>query len=558
MHRTTGQKPAHWRCVLQQLLAVWQTLDLRRRMIVAGATVFMFAAVLALSGYASKPDMALLYAGLESSNAGEVITALEQRQVSYEVRGDSIYVEAARRDELRMSLASEGLPATGGAGYELLDSLSGFGTTSQMFDAAYWRAKEGELARTIVSNPMIRSARVHIAAPAAQSFRAEPRPTASVTVVTAAGGLSPNHAKALKYLVSSAVEGMTPEDVSVIDSAAGLISTGDDAQSPAATDRAEELRRNVERLLEARVGYGNAVVEVAVQTVTEREAITERLIEPGSRVAISTDTEQRNDKSDDTKPGAVTVASNLPDGNGAAGGKSQSQSSETRERTNYEVSETTREVLRAPGDIKRLSVAVLVDGVEGTDANGVSTIVPRTDEELAALKELVASAVGFDEARGDAITIRSMAFEPLPQSGTEATGSLFGAGQLDLMQLIKIAIFSVVALVLGLFVMRPMLTQRLGGTVAELPAPAAADASAAPSNALTGEIADGDFPLGNMAVVSDYDLGDVSMQLPMGNTFDTAEQDADPVSRLRRLIEERQAESVEILRNWMDEAEERA
>lgn len=559
MHRTTGQKPAQWRCVLQQLLAVWQALDFKRRTVVAGATFLMFAAVLALSGYASKPDMALLYAGLESSNAGEVITALEQRSVSYDVRGDSIYVEAARRDELRMSLASEGLPATGGAGYELLDSLSGFGTTSQMFDAAYWRAKEGELARTIVSNPSIRSARVHIAVPVAQSFRNEKRPTASVTVVTATGGLSPNHAKALKYLVSSAVEGMVPEDVSVIDSASGLIATGDDAQSPAANDRAEELRRNVERLLEARVGYGNAVVEVAVQTVTQREAITERLIEPGSRVAISTDTEQRSDKSDDTKPGAVTVASNLPDGTAAGGGKSQSQTSETRERTNYEVSETTREVLRTPGDIKRLTVAVLVDGVEGTDANGVSAIVPRSDEELAALKDLVASAVGFDEARGDAITIRSMAFEPLPQAGTAASGSLFGSVQLDIMQLIKIAIFSVVALVLGLFVMRPMLMQRAGSSVAELPAPMRADSSGgnAPS-ALTGEIADGDLPLNSMAVVSDFNLDDMPMPLPMGNAFDSAGQEADPVARLRRLIEERQTESVEILRNWMEEAEERA
>lgn len=558
MHRTTGQKPAHWRCVLQQLIAVWQALDTRRRLVVAGATIFMFAAVMAISGMANRADMALLYAGLEGPNAGEVISALEQRGVSYEVRGDSIYVDATRRDELRMSLASEGLPATGGAGYELLDSLSGFGTTSQMFDAAYWRAKEGELARTIVSNPMIRSARVHIAAPTVQSFRKENHPTASVTVVTATGGLSPTHAKALKYLVSSAVEGMMPDDVSIIDSASGLISTGDDGTSPAANDRAEELRQNVERLLEARVGYGNAVVEVAVQAVTQRESITERRIEPDTRVAISTDNEQRTNKSDDTKPGAVTVASNLPDGNAANGGKSQSQGSETRERTNYDVSETTREVLRNPGDIKRLTVAVLVDGVEGTDANGVTTTVPRSDEELAALKELVASAVGFDEARGDVITIRSMAFEPLAQAGTEATGSLFGGTQLDVMQLIKIAILAIVALVLGLFVMRPMLTQRVNESFAELPAPELDTSPAGSPAVLTGEITEGDLPMGNMAVVSDFDLSDMQMPMAMGSGFGAPEEDADPVSRLRRMIEQRQAETVEILRNWMDEAEEKA
>lgn len=557
MRKTTGQKPAHWRCVLQQIFAVWQALEPRRRLVVVGATVLMFAAVLFLSGLATRPDLALLYAGLQGPRAGEVITALEQRGVTYDVRGDSIYVDAARRDELRMSLASEGLPASNGAGYELLDSLSGFGTTSQMFDAAYWRAKEGELARTIVSNPMIRSARVHIAAPTSQSFRKETHPTASVTVVTATVGLSPTHAKALKYLVSSAVEGMTPDDVSIIDSVSGLVSTGDDAVSPAANDRAEELRQNVQRLLEARVGYGKAVVEVSVTPVTEREAITERRIEPDSRVAISTDSEERSNKSDDTRPGAVTVASNLPDGNAANGGKSQSQSAETRERTNYDVSETTRELVRNPGDIKRLTLAVLVDGVEGTDANGVTGIVPRADDELAALKELVASAVGFDEARGDVITIRSMAFQPIAESGTEATGSLFSGSPLDVMQLVKIAALAIVALVLGLFVMRPILTQRSLERLdqpASLPAPAEGRAE----GALTGEIADGDMPATNMALVSDFGLDDMQMPMSMGSGFGGDDMPSDPVSRLRRLIEERQAETVEILRNWMDEAEERA
>ena len=144
---------------MQQLLSVWTTLDPRRRIIVVLATVAMFATVLALSRMATAPGMSLLYAGLESSAAGEVVATLEQRGVSYEVRGGTIFVDSSRRDELRMTLASEGLPTNNSAGYELLDSLSGFGTTSQMFDAAYWRAKEGELARTIISSPHIRGAR---------------------------------------------------------------------------------------------------------------------------------------------------------------------------------------------------------------------------------------------------------------------------------------------------------------------------------------------------------------------------------------------------------------
>merc|ERR1711991_901033 len=148
---------------MQQLIQVWTALDMRRKLIVLGATLAMFAALIALSRMASAPSMALLYSGLEPSTSGEVVTALEQQNVPYEIRGNAIYVDVARRDALRMTLAAQGLPANGTKGYELLDSLTGFGTTSRMFDAAYWRAKEGELARTIVSSPHILQARVHIA-----------------------------------------------------------------------------------------------------------------------------------------------------------------------------------------------------------------------------------------------------------------------------------------------------------------------------------------------------------------------------------------------------------
>lgn len=544
---------------MQQLTTVWGNLDARRRIIVLGATALVFAAVLALSGLTARPDMALLYAGLDGAKAGEVISALEQRAVAYEVRGDSIYVEAPKRDELRMTLAAEGLPATGGAGYELLDSLSGFGTTSQMFDAAYWRAKEGELARTILANPAIRAARVHIAPPSGVSFRVQNRPTASVTVTTNAGGLSPPQAKALKYLVSSAVAGMTPDDVSVIDTASGLVAAGDESPAASGTDRAETLRRNIERLLEARVGYGNAVVEVAVETVTEREAITERRIDPTSRTVISTDTSESSNKADESKTGGVSVASNLPDGQGANGGSSQRQGNETRERTNYDLSETTREVVRNPGDVKRITVAVLVDGTEGKDANGQVSVVPRSEDEIAALRDLVASAVGFDEKRGDVITLRSMAFQPIAEPGAMATAGMLGGGApLDLMLLIEIAALVLVVVVLALFVVRPALAPRIATQPRSgLPAPLSAQPGAAP--ALIGEISGDEVPEREMELVADFGTSDLPVPISMASAFggQTAELEDDPVARLKRLIGQRQAESVEILRGWMDKPQER-
>ncbi|QPZ89551.1 flagellar M-ring protein FliF [Thioclava electrotropha] len=540
---------------MQQLIDTWAGLDMRRKLAAIFGVIAMIATVFAIGSIASKPTLALLYAGLGSSEAGEVISALEQRGVAYEVRGDSIFVAAPQRDELRMTLASQGLPATGGAGYELLDSLSGFGTTSQMFDAAYWRAKEGELARTIAAVPSIRSARVHIAHPTNMPFRGTPKPTASVTITPTLGGLSGAQAKAVRYLVASAVTGMTPEDVSVIDSARGLIPFNDNPALPGSgEDRAQALKQNVERLLEARVGPGNVVVEVALDTATEREAITERRFDPEGRVAISTDTSETSKTSDSTTPPATTVASNLPDNGTGATGKSQSRTSETRARTNFEVSETRRELLRAPGALKRLSVAVLVDGVRGTNPDGTPSWEPRSDAELADLRELVASAVGFDEARGDVITLRSMQFEALPEAGTVAGPGFIDSMALDLTQIIQIAVLAVVALVLGLFVARPILLQKSRAGAAELPAPSATEEGATASTALTGEIDDREMPDMNMQLVSDFDLGD----LPMATQADfDLDRPTDPVDRLKKMIEERQAETVEILRSWMEEPSEK-
>lgn len=546
---------------MAQLLAVWNALDMRKRLIVVAATVAMFAAVLGLARVAAQPSMSLLYAGLEPGAAGEVMTALEARGVASEVRGDAIYVETTRRDELRMTLAAEGLPSNSAKGYELLDTLSGFGTTSQMFDAAYWRAKEGELARTIVSSPLIKAARVHIAVPEAQTFRNRSQPTGSVMVTPVGESLGGAHAKALKFLVASAVPGLSPDNVSVIDARGGLILSGEDSPDDVrANDRSEALKHNIERLLEARVGYGNAVVEVSVDTVTETETIHERVIDPEGRVAISTDSTETAASASDSGNAAVTVASNLPSGNAAGAGEASSNNTEVRERVNYEVSETNREVSRVPGAIRRISVAVLVDGLSAVNEAGEPVWEPRPEDELAALRELVSSAAGLDEARGDTVTIKSMEFEPVAVEGTEVSSGLFSSIAIDVMSLVRVALLAITAMILGLFVLRPILTARSGalepvGTLA-LPTDAAPDVGKSTSGpefpALTGEIDDtggADGP--EMAVInSDFGFGDDAMGgLP-------ALPGSDPVERLRALIEERQDETIEILRGWMEDDKE--
>ncbi|GAB4261063.1 MAG: flagellar basal-body MS-ring/collar protein FliF [Pararhodobacter sp.] len=525
---------------MEQLQSVWNALEPRRRLIAVVATLGVFAAVLALARLATQPGMALLYAGLEGAQAGEVIQALDQRGLAYEVRGDAIYVDSSMRDETRMALAAQGLPANSSTGYELLDGLTGFGTTAQMFDAAYWRAKEGELARTIMASPHVRFARVHIAHSTTQPFRRDQQASASVTVTPAGAPLTPAQAQALRFLVASAVAGLGPEGVAVIDSNGGMILSDDQTPTAQGQDRADILRRNVERLLEARVGAGRAVVEVNVETVTDRETIVERLIDPSTRAAVSQETEERNATETNTRGAGVTVASNLPDGDAAGGeGRSESREVTSRERTNWEVSETSREVERGPGAIRRLTVAVLVDGVRTPDADGVLQWAPRPDEELQALRELVASAVGYDEARGDVITLRSLPFEPVPDLvGTAADSGWLGAADLDVMGLIRLAALAAVVLFLGLFVLRPLLrpAPREEDT-GLLPGVAAAGLPVSAGAVLTGEIDDGP-----QAALRDIEDGAAPAQ--------------DPIERMRQLIADRQDETLEILRHWMEEPEE--
>lgn len=539
---------------MQQYLNVWMKLGIKRQLIIVAAAGAMFFAILAMARMTTAPSMTLLYAGLESSAAGDVIRSLEQRGVAFDVRGGSIFVDSKQRDQLRLTLASEGLPANGNRGYELLDQLTGFGTTSQMFDAAYWRAKEGELARTIVANPAISMARVHIASSGSNPFQRGITPKASVSLTPNGGGITQAQGKAVRFLVASAVAGLSPEDVAVIDANGTLIGvTDENAPTVGGDDKAKVLKDRVQRILEARVGFGNAIVEVSVDTVTESESIRERSFDPEGRVAISSDTEERTNTAEGTGGNNVTVASNLPDQEGAGGGdKSTSQNNETRERINYEVSETEREVIRAPGAIKRLSVAVLVNETKTINDVGEPISQPRDPAEMEALRELVSSAVGFDADRGDIVTLKSMALQSVSPSGTAASTALMDQFDLDLLSAIQMIVLAVVTLILGLFVIRPILNRPFQ----DVPVLDSSDGTQASSIAKSESV--------NLPAVFDAeDMGSTSTRKGM-ERFDpesgevmVGNQAQDPVARLRGMIGERQDETVEILRGWLEDKDEK-
>ncbi|MEQ9314242.1 MAG: flagellar basal-body MS-ring/collar protein FliF, partial [Henriciella sp.] len=287
------------------------------RQIALGVAVLavIFTMNFLVKGAVAEPK-ALLYSGLQANHAGEIVDELEGLGIEYEIHGNAIFIPQSRRDEVRFALARQGLPKQSVQGYELLDDVNGFSVTSEMYNAAYWRAKEGELTRTILAVPGVSSARVHIGASLRSGFsRSGPPQTASVTLTTAYD-LTADQAEAIQYMVALAISGLKPEDVAVIDPQKGVIAgpNVDRMQQPSivANTEAEALEQKIMRLLEARVGSGNARVSVSVDVNRQRQLISEKTIDPNSRVVRSRTSNDVSESSTASNPGAISASSNLP------------------------------------------------------------------------------------------------------------------------------------------------------------------------------------------------------------------------------------------------------
>lgn len=450
---------------MSRILDLWRQFSMPKKITLIGVLVATFAAFWFLSTASSRAPLALLYGGLDDVAAGEVIASLEAMDVRAEVRGNAIYVPKSARDSLRLALARQGLPQQGQPGFELLDDINGYATTSEMFNAAYWRAKEGELARTILSTPGVKSVRVHLAVPARSSFsRVRQQATASATLRMSGGRLDNEHAVAIRYLIALAVPELEPEQVAIIDAARGVIlkpgsaapvSDGADA-SPA-----QRLEAKLLDLLEARVGPGNARVTVSLDIDRERRSVTERILDPESKVLTTRDVSEVTESGTEPQRG-VTIASNLPDGDAAAGPgeAARSERAETQEQTQYQYSEINRVMQREPGAVTRATVAVLLNDRTIQTEEGALQSEPRSEEELTAIRELVSTAVGFNEARGDIITVRSMSFHEIaPLEEGSINGSFVDYLKENAIAIVQVVVPAIIVLLLGLLVVKPVLTQ---------------------------------------------------------------------------------------------------
>ena len=330
----------------------------------------------------------------------------------------------------------------------------------------------------------------------------------------------------LRLVVASAVPSLLPEDVTILDAETGVIlAPGDAGDARNASDDpnnySSRLKQSVENIIEARMGVGRAVVEVTVELETFTESIVERSFDPEKRVAISTETEESTQSANGSAPANVTIASNLPDGNTTAGEQSNSNNTTTKERVNYEVSETTREHNSLPGTIKKISAAVLLDGILTTNDAGESQWIPRSAEEIEVISNLVKAAIGFDADRGDQLTVSSLEFPAAIPAGSFAEWSPFDLFEVNIIKLLQLAVLGLVSLVLGLFVVRPLLNSSSRIPIPMLP----------PSNQLLQHAAIGE-------------------QRSESKTIDQPQ--IDKLSTLRGLVSERPDDSSKILKKWFE------
>lgn len=448
-------------------IAVFKSLSLQQKIISAAAVVATLFVLSLIAQQVSKPTLSLLYADLEPQTAGEIIARLDTMDVAYRVQGGAIYAEAARRDSLRLELARDSLPRQDVVGYELFDGMNSFAMSSDMFDTAYWRAKEGELARTVLAMPNVRSARVHIGQGAGRGLTARRLPATASVTVEADPPINARNAQALQHIIGSAVPGLKPEDVAIVDTRAGLLAgPGVDDRTTADASgelgRAAAMKSELLSMLEARVGAGNVRVNVALDLETDRVNTTQRQFDPNGRVVRSTTTSDRSDQSDGTT-GAVTVASNLPEG-AAGGGNSTSEQTQTSETTRYEISEILTTTESLPGKVTRMSVAILLDHTRDVAEDGTVTYTPRTEDELNVLRDLASAAAGLDTDRGDVLRVDTLAFNR-PEPGEMIT--LPGAGERFVDnyggRLAQLTILSLLALGLGFLVVRPLIKASRGG-----------------------------------------------------------------------------------------------
>ena len=435
------------------------------------AMIAVTAALIGFFGFViirvTAPQMTTLFTDLTMEDSSSIIKDLERQAIPFEIRneGSVILVPKDKVTRLRMKLAEGGLPKGGGVGYEIFDKSDALGTTSFVQNINHLRALEGELARTIRAIDRVQAARVHLVLPERPLFSREtPEPSASI-VVRVRGALEAAQIRAVRHLVASAVNGLKPQRVSIVDEAGQLLADGTqtDIDQQVGDERRstfeKRMRKQVEDIVSSVVGAGRARVQLSADFDFSRITQTSDKFDPEGRVLRSTQTREEQSSTNENN-GQVTVNNELPGNQQNPPLPPRDQSKKTEETNNYDISRTTKTEVIEAGRVNRISVAVLVDGAYSKNEKGELVYQERSKDELDRIAALVRSAIGFDQKRGDQVEVVNLKFADAPTVPqiNEPTGFL---GMLhftkdDVMYVIELAVMMLLGIVVVFMVVRPL------------------------------------------------------------------------------------------------------
>lgn len=524
---------------------------------VAAGVAAVLVAVMLRVGQA--PD-ALLYSNLDLREASEISAALDQAGIKYSSKGDgsTIFVSRDEVGTARLMLAGKGLVTSGSVGYEIFDNQSVLGQTEFQQNLNEQRALQGELSRTIMSMRGITSARVHITMPRREMFQAAATdPTAAVVVGVGGRDLSGDQVRAIRNVVASSVPNLKPDKVTVTDQsnrtlAAGSEDTGfTSANAEAAKATTEsQLQTRIKDIVEGVVGAGAARVQVTADIDHSRSTTQEQKFDPDGQVVRSTST--NGSQSQDTTgqaDGGVTATNNIPGGAAPNTTPVGSTNSENTETTNYEISNTTTTTVKEPGEVKKLSVSVAVDGkyTPAADGKGEPSYAPRTAEEVQQIKTLVAAAVGIDETRGDKIEVVNVRFnrEPSAAPGADEGSSMFNFDKNDIMRGVELLVLVITGFLLIFFVVRPLLKAATGGAAT----PALVGANGLPVTPLDTQLVGGVLP-GQPQMLA----GPSEMDQRLDIARIEGQVKASSIKKVADFVDTHPEESTAILRSWVHES----
>jgi flagellar M-ring protein FliF len=531
----------------------------------------MLAVTVALVGFfgfiilrVTAPQMTPLFTDLSFEDSAAIVKELERQGVQYELRNDGniIMVPQDRVGRLRMSLAEGGLPKGGGMGYEIFDKSDALGTTSFVQNINNLRALEGELSRTIRALDRVQAARVHLVMPERPLFsRDKVEPSASI-VLKVRGMLEPQQVRAIRHLVASAVNGLKPQRVSIVDESGRLLAdgAGDDATGEVSADERQaafekRLREQVDAIVSSVVGPGRARVEVSADFDFNRVTQTSDKYDPDGRVVRSSQTREESSASNDSRENQVTVGNEVPGGNQRAANTAENnagprdQSRKSEEIINYEISKTTKTEVLEGGRVNRISVAVLVDGNYGRNDKGESTYQPRSKEEIDQIAALVRTAIGFDAKRGDQVQVVNLRFAETPAMPvSEPTGwlSMLQFTKDDILRAIEMAVMGVLSLVVLLIVVRPLVRRVLAPEVRARPALPATAGEGASGASVAGAIA------GSVAETVSAEPSRTAKMIDVAQI--QGQVHAQSVQKVGELADKNPNEAVSIIRQWLNES----